>query len=329
VPPAVEKTLANGLRVVIAPKPGLPLISASLRVGAGASLDPAKKHGLASMTAELMTRGTKSRSATEIASQMESLGASIGASAGPDASDVSISTRSDKVSAAFAIMSDVVRNPAFAGEELKRARQETLDGLMLQLRQPSSVGSMAMTARPVRRRALWRCDDAGDAEGAEHERPAGVPPVGVEAGIFGAGDRWRHHAGGWLQAGRDGVWRLGWRHRAELLRRRPRPPRRRRPKSVVVDIPQVGQAAVLLGRVGPSRLSADYVQTAVANAVLGDGYSSRLNSEIRIKRGLSYGARSGLSARKSSGPIVASAQTRNDAVPQVIDLMISEFTPAR
>jgi zinc protease len=95
---------------------------------------------------------------------------------------------------------------------------------------------------------------------------------------------------------------------------------------VVVDIPQVGQAAVLLGRVGPSRLSTDYVHTVVANAVLGDGYSSRLNSEIRIKRGLSYGARSGLAARKSSGPVVASAQTRNDAVPQVIDLMISEFT---
>ena len=98
------------------------------------------------------------------------------------------------------------------------------------------------------------------------------------------------------------------------------------PRSVVVDIPQVGQAAVLLGRVGPSRLAPDYVQTAVANAVLGVGYSSRLNSEIRIKRGLSYGARSGLSERNSSAPIVASAQTRNDAVPQVIDLMISEFT---
>ncbi len=325
VPPAVEKTLANGLRVVIAPKPGLPLISASLRVGAGGSLDPAKKLGLASMTAELMTRGTKSRSATEIASQIESLGASIGASAGPDASDVSISTRSDKVGAAFAIMADVVQNPAFDGEELKRARQETLDGLMLQLRQPSSVGSMAMT------RALFGAAPYGNVMTPEtlkalntkdllaFHRSAWKPGSSV---LVIAGDI-TPEAGFKLAETAFGGWAGATGGAAATTATAAKTPA---PKSVVVDIPQVGQAAVLLGRVGPSRLSTDYVQTAVANAVLGDGYSSRLNSEIRIKRGLSYGARSGLSARKSSGPIVASAQTRNDAVPQVIDLMISEFT---
>ncbi|MCF8508618.1 MAG: insulinase family protein, partial [Hyphomonadaceae bacterium] len=64
----------------------------------------------------------------------------------------------------------------------------------------------------------------------------------------------------------------------------------------------------------------------VANNVLGGGYSARLNAEIRIKRGLSYGANSSLSARKQPGPIIAAAQTRNDAVPDVVDLMLSEFT---
>jgi len=83
---------------------------------------------------------------------------------------------------------------------------------------------------------------------------------------------------------------------------------------------------VLLGRVGPSRLAPDYVQATVANAVLGVGYSSRLNAEIRIKRGLSYGAGSGLAARKTDAPIIANAQTRNDAVAQVVDLMLAEFT---
>ena len=324
VPPAVEKTLANGLRVVIAPKPGLPLISASLRVGAGASLDPAKKIGLASMTADLMTRGTKTRSATQIASQIESLGASIGASAGPDASDVSISTRSDKINEAFAIMSDVVQNPAFAKEELERARQETADGLMLQLRQPSSVGGMAMT------RALFGTAPYGNVmtpetlkalttkDLAAFHTSAWKPGASV---LVIAGDI-TPEAGFTLAETAFGGWAAGTVAPVKAMAATTTPA----PKSMVVDIPQVGQAAVLLGRVGPSRLAPDYVQTAVANAVLGVGYSSRLNSEIRIKRGLSYGARSGLSERKSTGPIVASAQTRNDAVPQVIDLMISEFT---
>jgi zinc protease len=277
------------------------------------------------MTADLMTRGTKTRSATQIASQIESLGASIGASAGPDASDVSISTRSDKVSEAFAIMSDVVQNPAFAKEELERARQETADSLMLQLRQPSSVGSMAMTRSlfgasaygnvmtPDTLRALTTKDLAAFHKSAWKPGASVLVIAGditPEAGFKLAEAAF----GGW--AGAVG----GAATKPSIVSKAPAP------KSVVVDIPQVGQAAVLLGRVGPSRLSQDYVQTAVANAVLGDGYSSRLNSEIRIKRGLSYGARSGLAARKLSGPIVASAQTRNDAVPQVIDLMISEFT---
>ncbi len=77
---------------------------------------------------------------------------------------------------------------------------------------------------------------------------------------------------------------------------------------------------------GPARMADDYFPTVVANNVLGGGYSARLNAEIRIKRGLSYGANSGLTARKQPGPITALAQTRNDAVPQVFDLMVSEFT---
>lgn len=323
VPAAVEKTLANGLRVVVAQKPGLPLISASLRVGAGGALDPAAKVGLAATTADLMTRGTRTRSATQIASQIESLGAAIGASAGPDASDVSITTRSDKASEAFAIMADVVQNPAFAKAELERARQETLDGLMLSLRQPSSVGGMAMT------RSLFGTAPYGNvmtpetlkkltpADLAAFHKSAWKPGSSV---LVIAGDV-TPEAGFKLAETAFGGWAAGIVAPAKAVTAA----KAQTPKSVVVDIPQVGQAAVLLGRVGPSRLSPDFVPTAVANAVLGVGYSARLNAEIRIKRGLSYGARSGLSERKSNGPIVASAQTRNDAVAQVVDLMLSEF----
>ena len=97
------------------------------------------------------------------------------------------------------------------------------------------------------------------------------------------------------------------------------------PRALTIDMPKIGQAVVFLGRVGPARMADDYFPTVVANNVLGGGYSARLNAEIRIKRGLSYGANSGLTARKQPGPITALAQTRNDAVPDVVDLMVSEF----
>jgi zinc protease len=324
VPAAVEKTLANGLRVIVASKPGLPLVSASLRMPAGAALDPKGKAGLAAMTADLVTRGTATRSASEIASQIESLGASIGAGAGVDATDVSISTRSDKAAQAFAIMADVVLNPVFAEEEFERAKQETLDGLMLSLRQPSSVASMTMT------RALYG------------ETPYGgvITPESVEA--IAPADLARFHSDSWRAEGSvlviagDLTAEEGFALAEAAFGRWPAPAGMARyvpaggpalpgPRAITVDIPEIGQAAVLLGRVGPSRLADDYVDAAVANAVLGGGYSSRLNSEIRIKRGLSYGAGASLPARKMPAPVIGSAQTRNDAVAQVVDLMGAEF----
>jgi zinc protease len=325
IPAAHEKTLANGLRVIVAPKPGLPLVSASLRIPAGASLDPKDKSGLAAMTADLVTRGTETRSATDIASQIESLGAAIGAGSGPDATDVSISTRSDKASEAFAIMADVVMHPTFADDEFERATQERLDGLMLSLRQPSSVGSMAMT------RALY----------SETRYGGVITPESLET--IDASDLARFHTSNWRPTGAvlviagDVTAEEGFALAQTWFSKWPTPAGMApyqsthaetfpAPRAITVDIPAAGQAAVMLGRVGPSRLADDYVDSVVANAVLGVGYSSRLNSEIRIKRGLSYGAGSSLPARKQPAPIVASAQTRNDAVPQVVDLMASEFS---
>src|SRR5690606_1859744 len=94
---------------------------------------------------DLLPRGTQTRSATDIARQIESLGAGLSAGAGFDSSAVSLQTRSDRAEEAFAVFADVVRNPAFAGEELERARQQSLDGLQVALSEPGSIASMAMT----------------------------------------------------------------------------------------------------------------------------------------------------------------------------------------
>ncbi len=324
VPGSAEKTLSNGLRVIVANKPGLPLVSASLRLSTGSAYDPAGKAGLASMTADLVTRGTTTRSATQIASEIESLGANIGAGAGADATDVSISTRSDKVNEAFAIMADVALNPAFAAEELGRAQRETLDGIELSMSSPRSVGGLAMT------RALY---GAGPYGGVPTK--ASVSSLTKEQLAAFHSANWRPDAAVLVIAGDitpDAGFALaesafgGW-----VKPSLPLPPQAAAgnalpPRAIAIDMPKIGQAVVFLGRVGPARMADDYYPTVVANNVLGGGYSARLNAEIRIKRGLSYGANSGLSARKLPGPITALAQTRNDAVPEVVDLMVSEFS---
>jgi zinc protease len=97
-----------------------------------------------------------------------------------------------------------------------------------------------------------------------------------------------------------------------------------KPRVVVIDMPDAGQAAVVLARTGISRNDPDYFRGIVTNAVL-TGYSGRLNQEIRIKRGLSYGARSSLEARRDTGPFIASAQTKNPSGAEVASLLVDEL----
>src|SRR5690606_7185914 len=244
--------------------------------------------------------------------------------AGVDSSSVSLQTRADRAEEAFTVFADVVRNPAFAQEELERARQEALDGLQVALSQPGSIAGFAMT------RAIY-----------------GEPPYGAviserSLSAITREDMSRYHGAHWrpdnaalVIAGDlspdEGI-ALSERYSGDWPRPdAPRPAQpdasayAASPRAIVIDLPQTGQAAVAMGLRGVSRTDADYFPLLVANNVLGGGYSARLNNEIRIRRGLSYGAGSSLQARMAPGPIVASAQTRNDAAVQVYELMRAEI----
>ncbi|PYK55698.1 MAG: hypothetical protein DME47_03270 [Verrucomicrobia bacterium] len=98
-----------------------------------------------------------------------------------------------------------------------------------------------------------------------------------------------------------------------------------KPESVVVDMPEAGQASVSLTKPAIKRDSPDYYSGVVANAALGTGFASRLNREIRIKRGLSYGARSSLDVRRDAGAFIASAQTKNESAAEVALLLQTEL----
>lgn len=324
IPGASEKMLANGLRVIVANKPGLPLISANLRMGAGAGLDPIGKAGLAAMTADVAQRGTETRSATDIARQVESLGADLSAHADADGSAVSVSTRSDKAADVFAILADIVQHPAFKDEELDRARQETLDGLKVQLASPRGLGQRAMSrllfgddrygkvATPKSIASITATDIADFAKAHWSPRGAVLVIAGditPEAGFKLAEDAF----GGWTREITA----------AAKLQPATVP---MGPRAVAIDMPRMGQAFVAYGLQGPARRDGDYVAALLATEVLGGGYSSRLNRKIRIEKGLSYGAYANFGARVSAPPLLAYAQTRNDAVGQVVKLAADELT---
>jgi zinc protease len=324
LPVPVERMLPNGLRVIVAQKRGLPLISAEVRVLSGSSSDPAGKGGLATLVADLLTKGTKTRSATEIARQIESLGATLSASAGTDSSGVSLETRADRTDEAFALMADVVRNPVFAGAEVERQRQQMLDVLQVNLRQPGTVARYALVrllfgSGPYGSIPSPKSVGAIKAEETSAFHDAYYRPDNaliVISGDVAPEDGFKlaeRFFGDWARPDSRLISKPDLAHVADAR------------QDIVIDLPKSGQAAVGFGMHSLARSDPDFFSALVINSVLGGGYSARLNQEIRIKRGLSYGAGSSLSQQLAPGSIIALTQTRNDAAVQVVELMEQEL----
>ena len=141
IPKPVEKTLANGLRVIVIEKKGVPLVAARLLIRNGGEADPANLPGLADTTASLLTKGTTTRSAEQIARGVEALGATLNTGAAWDNSSADLDVLSSKLPQAMAFMADVVRHPTFKQDEIDRLRQQNIDALSVAMKQPGRLAS--------------------------------------------------------------------------------------------------------------------------------------------------------------------------------------------
>jgi zinc protease len=325
LPKPVERTLANGLRVIVARTGDLPIVSAELAIKSGAATDPDRLAGLTSMTAGLLPQGTTSRSASDIASAVEAQGGALNAEAGYDTLGVSLSGLSDTLPQSLPILADVVRHPAFAQDELDRLRQQKLDALTVSLGDPGTLAELVMS------RAVFGAGPYGHpVDGA----PASLKRIDRAAVLAQYARLARPDNAVLVLTGDiqpDAAFDLAqkafgdWAAPATPLAPAPSSGATPPPSVVVVDLPGTGQAAVAVGARSVARTDPSYYAAQVANAVLGGGYSARLNEEVRVRRGLSYGAGSNVQARRDAGRFYASAQTRNDAADQVAGLMLDQI----
>jgi len=325
VPTPDRQQLANGLTIVTVTDRSLPLVTATLVARGGSAADPQGRAGTAGLTAAVMTEGTATRSAAQIDSAVEALGSSLGASTGWDASQLGLTVRSTNIDAALGIVADVARNASLPEEEIERQRAIANDGVTVQLSDPGEVAELAAM------RTLYGTTPYGHPAGGTAASLAAITRVDIEAAYRAA---WTPGNATLILSGDidpAGARALAERHFASWTGNAaavaPAAAAQSAPRSriVVVDMPGSGQAAVAVARDAIARRDPRFYRAVVANAVLGGGYSARLNQEIRIRRGLSYGSRSGIDARLHSGPFVASTQTRNDAATEVLGLILGEM----
>ncbi|MBB4608130.1 M16 family metallopeptidase [Sphingomonas yabuuchiae] len=327
LPQPVATTLPNGLRVVTVERHDLPLVTASLVALGGAATDPVGKAGASSLSSELMTKGTTTRSATEIARAVESLGGSIAAGASDDGATIDLTVPSAQLGTAMTILADVATNPAFKPEEIDRARTQSIDSLNVAMQNPAQLSAMVadrvvygarpygqpLSGTPASLKGLTRADLTAAYARSWKPGQATLLLVGdvTPAQAQQVAER---YLGNWQVAGA-----------AATTTAKPPEPAFPAPRVIVVDMPDAGQAGVVVARSGIRRADDRYYPLAVANTVLGGGFSSRLNQEIRIKRGLAYGAGSSLATGRDIGLISARTQTKNPSAAEVVGLIDAEM----
>jgi zinc protease len=322
MPRAVERTLPNGLRLVVVEQRKLPLLDAVLVLRHGSEADPAGKEGLASLTASLLREGTATRTSPQIAEQQAFLGIRLGSGSSLEQTTVSLHTPTAVLDSAFALMADLVLRPAFPEAEFTRVRNETLTGL-LQLRDRApAIADRAFAALMY-----------GDTH------PYGRPSSGTEATVEAI-----------TRADVQRFWTTWYRPNAATLiivgdisaddaerraralfgewQRAPLPaiassaaPSPSSTGITLIDKPGAPQSSFRLGSVAVARNTPDYHALMVLNTVLGGSFTSRLNNNLRETKGYTYGAGSSFAMRRDAGPFSA----RAEIVAEKSDSALLEF----
>jgi zinc protease len=322
-PKIAERTLPNGLRVIVAKTSDVPLVTAELTLRRVGFSDPKGLAGLGDMTTDLLQKGTTSRSATQVAAEIEAAGGALKSETSYDGAGLTLTVLADQLSATLPIMADVARHPAFAPAELERLRRQKLDDLAVALKQPGDLAALTVPevvfpndggygyplgGTPASITRITRADVA--AAYARVFRPDGA--ILVLTGDI------EPDAGFALAAATFGDWKNPPERRPEFVHAFTAAPAR----VVVIDLPGAGQAAVMLVAQTVGRNDPHYYAVRAINAVLGGGYSARLNEAVRVKRGLSYGAFSQIEARNGIGLFSADAQTKNASAAEVAALVL-------
>ncbi len=308
-PPRFERRrLSNGLELRVVERHELPIVTVDLVVKSGETLAPIGKEGLATLAASLLEEGTKTRTSLQLAGELSEIGATLGAGASLESTSVSLTTLTRHLEQALDLFADVVKNPSFPEKELDRLKLQRLSQLKARTDDPEQ------TAAAVFPRLIY---------GLEH--PYGRPDLGTPASVRSitredvlafyrrimlpsnavlvvVGDV-RPDAIAAAMEARLSTWANGPVPPSPSLALMPTPPQAR--TFYLIDRPGAAQSMLTIGRIGAARKSPDFAALTVLNAILGGQFESRLNANLRIDKGYSYGVNSSFSFDRGSGPFEA------------------------
>ncbi|HXM37372.1 MAG TPA: pitrilysin family protein [Gemmatimonadales bacterium] len=298
-PPFREVALSNGMTLVLVENHEQPSLSITLSFQAGSAYDPVGKEGLSAIVAELLTKGTPTQGADQIAATIEGVGGSLSANSGEDFLTVSTDVLSDYADLAFALLGSVTRRATFPVDELELARTRALSSLEVDLSQPEAVASRVFQKEiygrhpygrhttPASFKAITRADVASFA--GRRLRPGG-------ALLVIAGDITLPRARA-LATRAFGTWR----GTAPATPPPPAVPVKRGTDILLVHRPGSVQSNIVLGNTTFVPTDTGYYAARIATQVLGGGADSRLFLILREQKSWTYGSYAALRRNRGMG----------------------------
>jgi len=329
-PPRIDEArLGNGVRVLVVPRPELPIVAVTIAF----TRDDRSPPSVASMTSGSLTLGTKKHTEAALSDELQRLGATLTTTADYDAAWLQLRVLTPRAAEALDLAAEVLLTPTFPKDEVERARSRWLTSLQSQNDSPHAIAARASVA------ALY-----------PPAHPYALPLVGTKQSLTAVtrADLQRWHATV-IRPERMTIAFAGDVTRERAIAEAERAFGRFRgagkapaaapavesaavpsePGVVLVDRPGATQSMVYLGRPGVPRSAPDYEAISVMNTIYGGQFSSRLNMNLREKHAYTYGAGSGFDMRRGPGPFFATAAVVREKTGPAISEMLAELARMR
>ncbi len=324
-----RSVLENGLTLMTVERHNLPIVKVSIGINAGSLHEPEDKAGLANLVASLLDEGTKNRTAQQISEEIEFVGGGVGASGGDDYIKVSLSILKKDLDLGFKLLSDIILNPVFPEDELKKKIERTKASLQSREEDPGFLASRdfkkaVFGSHPYGRLVSGTAetlDNISRDDLVEFHSAYYAPNNAVMAVV---GDVTPGEVSSLINK-----YLSGWKAREVSKTMQPVFAMQTERNVITID-KNLSQATIIFGHLGVSRDHPDYYSLSVMNYILGGGgFASRLMQNVREEKGLVYSIHSYFSPDKYSGTFQVGLQTKNESANTAIAEVLNEIQRIR
>jgi zinc protease len=322
MPPHQKFVLKNGLTVLFLEKRGVPLVDMFAMVKTGAAADPVGQEGLAAVTAALLRKGTKTRTAQQFAADLDYIGGSLDADANTEFTGISAEFLTKDLARGLDLFSDALLHPAFAQNETDKVLAQSLDGIKAEKDEPQSVlrlyyDGYLYGAHPYGRPpdgdelSLQRIQREAIAKFYEANYAPGNTIIAI-AGEFDAAE---------LRKKVEEIFGV-WPARTVTSVVVPAAAPAKGKRLLLIDKPDATQTYFAFGNIGTTVNDPDRFAIRVVNTIFGGRFTSELNEALRVESGYTYGISSRFDSRKAPGPFGIYSFTKNETTTPAIDLAL-------